>query len=64
MKRYNVSFVDRPYEIVTEVFLKRIDIANEAAKNFSALQISKKETWAGVKAKLARIWGDPDGEIV
>lgn len=64
MKRFNISFVDRPYEIVTEVFLKRIEIAHEDTRNFNTLQITRKETWTGVKAKLSRLWGEAEGEIV
>jgi hypothetical protein len=64
VKRFNISFVDKPYEIVTEVFLKRIDIAREDSKSFATLQITRKEPWSGVRAKLARIWTDFEGEIV
>lgn len=64
VKRFNISFIDRPYEIITEVFLKRIEIANEDSKTFSFLQITRKETWGGVRNKISRIWGLFDGEIV
>lgn len=61
VKRFNISFVDRPYEVVTEVFLKRIEVAHEDTRNFTVLQITRKETWGGVRAKLGRVWGDAEG---
>lgn len=67
VKRYNISFVDKPYEIVTEVHLKRIEIARKMKErngqklDFIVVQITKKETWKGLKDKLAKTWGQ--GEI-
>ena len=62
VKRYNISFIDKPYEIITEVNLKRIEIAKlEKDKpeqlNFLFVQITKKENWEGLKNKLTHQWG-------
>lgn len=64
VKRFNISFVDKPYEIMTEVYLKRIEIAKadkQRPPNFCSVQITKKESWAGLRSKLAIAWGP--GEI-
>ena len=63
IKRFNISFIDKPYEIVTEVHLKRIEIAKiDKAKSLNKfhvwVQITKKENWEGLKSKLACTWGN------
>jgi hypothetical protein len=63
LKRFNISFIDKPYEIMTETYLKKIEIAKvekdkpNQAPCFVYVQITKKESWSGLKNKLAPIWG-------
>lgn len=48
---------------MTEVYLKRIEIARaekDRPLSFFYVQITKKESWAGVKNKLAIVWGAGD----
>jgi hypothetical protein len=42
LKRFNISFIDKPYEIMTEVYLKKIEIARTQRDKFFFLQITKK----------------------
>lgn len=48
---------------MTEVYLKRIEIARvekDRPLSFFYVQITKKESWAGLKNKLAVVWGPGD----
>lgn len=61
-KRYNISFIEKPQEIITEIYLKKIEIAKylrekTTAPLFVTVQTTRKETWEGVRAKMHKIWG-------
>ena len=42
LKRFNISVMDKPTEIITEIYLKKVSVRNYHDKTVYVLQITKK----------------------